>query len=334
MQLKKVDNDESSNIDFEKEFSCYNVDIGRLSKYLIQLYFRTSKKYSCSSSKIDSLLLIYKLCCIKEGLNTFNGRMVLYRDTFLKFEFTQFFPTCILNSSVEEDGKAIWDSIGPVIELGYTYQSSIPEEYLIGTHAKKLLVAIFRTFGNYSSLQLKQMIHELYLPYVEVSGHIVLKQDQIYRYFNFSKDNDNEIFKFVSQFKSECDYTFCYKKDVYDVSDLIKEVNMIRRFGFLDSLIDILCGKQGLYEIETNPHKLISDPTRFHREIFKKHEIKRFIDKFSTLSIKDMKLVLRYIKDESMNLGATIDEDYIINNQKSLFKHPIKLYQSQFLFKN
>lgn len=55
--------------------------------YLISLYYKTGCKYPCTRSKINKLLIIFKLCFIKNNLKTFDNKLIIYENGPSYFEY-------------------------------------------------------------------------------------------------------------------------------------------------------------------------------------------------------------------------------------------------------
>jgi len=60
----------------------YDRDIISLANYIAQLYYKTDCKYRCTRRKIDSLLAIYKFCCLNNNVcDCFDDYYYLYSDS-------------------------------------------------------------------------------------------------------------------------------------------------------------------------------------------------------------------------------------------------------------
>lgn len=195
-----------SNLQSTKNTKIFDEKLGNLVSYLISLFYKTDCKYYCYRTKINRLLVIYKLCTIKynnnvldshffiidKGMGFYNLAAYVDRDEYLK-------------KCVAEDNKPIND------EFKYSFYTPIYRydfNYEISEQSKLLLEMIFRKFGNYNRVDLENQLQQIkeIMPKIKVVyGNPVYRvnKDSFISFINNLDNNlykDNEVLKFIKNF--------------------------------------------------------------------------------------------------------------------------------------
>lgn len=184
----------------------FDEKFGNLVSYLISLFYETDCKYYCYRTKINRLLVIYKLCVLKYNKDVLN-------DNFFITDQGMWFSGLVsyidrdeyLKKCVEEDNKPINDEFKyslytPVYR--YNFNCEISEQ------SKILLEMIFRKFGNYNRVDLEnqlQQIKEIMPKMKVIDGNPVyhLRKEHFVRFiYNLDSDlyKDNEVLRFIKNF--------------------------------------------------------------------------------------------------------------------------------------
>lgn len=182
----------------------YNEDIKTVCYYLISLYYKTNKKYKCYRTKLNRLLIIYKLCGMKynvsclEGIYTINAptkHIGLWFRPIASFTFREIYWEF---NEKEEDKQEIIDQFNESAPIPNIYRL---ESLKISENTKELLEMIFRKFGNYTINDLANMIDEIIIKIPITTNNNEYKID-ILNYDKFLSNNiDNEVFEFIKNFQ-------------------------------------------------------------------------------------------------------------------------------------
>lgn len=129
-----------------------HVNLAYATRYLVQLFYQTGQKYSCTRTKIGKLLSIVAFAYARKGEQVFDEKIYKYdgcgtaikellsiiedRDVYLRFNY-------------QDDQKFITDNLSVVIS-----------EY-ITTDVQQTIEFVFRKFGSYSAKQLGECINVL-----------------------------------------------------------------------------------------------------------------------------------------------------------------------------
>lgn len=160
--------------------------------FIIQLYYKTGKKYHCTRSKVEKLLSIAGFVVMaKKSASLYNEDIVVNSCGTGFAEFPGCFPPDIIegtedetNEKINEDLSTLLDeSQGVAIPLSYKEISAPLEE-----HTKQLLSNIFIRFGNYGSDKLGKAIDKFKgkASKVSDSGQMIIDATKVYDLFKSS----------------------------------------------------------------------------------------------------------------------------------------------------
>ncbi|MBE5820979.1 MAG: hypothetical protein E7311_00120 [Clostridiales bacterium] len=124
-----------------------------ITKYLIELFYRTNKKYSCSSRKLGMLLSILAFSYAREGKKLFEEKIYIIHTNGTTIDsLTSFIDTHVYYILKDVDDKQPINYI-PI----YTY-CYIPQKYKCCDYPSKEICLriqeIFQKFGSYSMCDL------------------------------------------------------------------------------------------------------------------------------------------------------------------------------------
>lgn len=182
----------------EKE-GIYDENIISSTNYLIQLFYKSGCKYSCPLRKIEYLLSIYKLYCMKENEKCFAGDYVIDNNCIRFLNLYYFFYTDLYaGNTIEEDSKPIKEEFDETKIVPPIYVNKTD----IGDESKELLKAIFLRFANYPLKSLNAMITNICTNIVTQN---CLDKDNLDAIFSNPRYEqlyfDNEVFQFIKDFK-------------------------------------------------------------------------------------------------------------------------------------
>lgn len=136
----------------------YYVYLEEAYKYLTGLYYKTGEKYCCQALKIQLLLTIYQLWCLKYNkTGIMPNHLVKLEITSNKSRFRLkniLLPTDIINGTTKEDKTPIIDEFLDSYKIPPLYKV---ENDFINKEVRDLLELIFRKFGNWSA---KDLVNE------------------------------------------------------------------------------------------------------------------------------------------------------------------------------
>lgn len=208
-------------------------ELEALTSYLVSLFYKSKKKYSCTRQKIGKLLALNTLCNIynskildtlyidDESIYTsFPGMLdFIYRDIYIKYP-------------VSDDKKEFIEPFDESIKIPDMFKTRI-DRYKLDDDSKKMLEDIFRKFASYPTSDLNKMINEI-LPIIKqikrIKNYIQKESDYFYNHYNKQKYelifrnskineqcSNNKIFLFL---KENILNQIENKKEKYDLEDI------------------------------------------------------------------------------------------------------------------
>lgn len=136
-----------------------HIDLKTTTNYLVQCFYATNKKYSCTRTKLGKLLSIVAFIYAQEDVKIFDEPIYRYNGcgTAIK-ELAAFVDTEIyFLFDYSSDNKEIVD-----IESNKTFFESNDINYQsIPTHLRNTINRVFKTFGSYSPSELGLCINPI-----------------------------------------------------------------------------------------------------------------------------------------------------------------------------
>lgn len=193
--------------------------IENYSNYLISLFFKTHKKYKCYRTKINRLLVIFKLCNINNLIEVDLNYELLINKNNNQFGFPFVFNKLdrdIYNPylCVKETCERINDEFDTSVEVPKDFKFNFSDEY-----SKSLIILeeIFRYFGNFSREKLNTLL-------LEIIQNIPIKDNEvdIINFKSFINSNilaDNQVLNFIKS-------NYVEKKNIKKDENNIKKYNL------------------------------------------------------------------------------------------------------------
>lgn len=186
----------------------YSINTQEAARFLVNLYFASGKKYNCSGQKIEQLLIIYQLWCIKynktgllpsvySSIKIGNCLFHLENPTIMNITMGD-----IIKVNDKQEKEKITDSI--------EINKKVPKKFQIDetnfpSEVKELLMEIFITFGSFSLKDFFDVENSLiYLIKTTSPGIELLNLNLIHNelkeiLFTIQEDFDNEINSFINK---------------------------------------------------------------------------------------------------------------------------------------
>ena len=175
MEVIKKTNDTTPLKDKGKYITCLNckgmknrgISLKQSANYMIQLFYKTEQKYSCTRTKIGKLLSIIAFVYARKGERIFNEIIYKYDDcgtaiNELKAEIDR---DVYIQSKYNDDKRSINDILEKEIV--------IPEKYLeiddLPDDVIREIEKVFCEFGAYSAYELGQLINPI-VNYKDICG--------------------------------------------------------------------------------------------------------------------------------------------------------------------
>jgi len=147
-----------------------NLPAIEVAKYLIRLYFQSSIRYHCTLTKIEKLMFIAELVCLKNDASLFSED-ILDKNCGVGIDGLELeLPNEILNIREQNQDNDTGETDIPIGDVTFC-GNSVPDLFQIGADisfepsVERLLVDVFRYFGNYKARTLGSQIDEL-KPYI------------------------------------------------------------------------------------------------------------------------------------------------------------------------
>lgn len=176
----------------EKMMEELNVNLEQAANYLIQLFYMTGQKYSCTRTKIGKLLSIVAFVYAKKDRKVFDETIYKYSDCGTTInELTATVDRDIYLQCEYQDDKKY-------IECKFEPDATIPDKHretsCISKEFKLVVEDVFRNFGAYSAYELGQLICPIIncKNMVGINGDVNLLQLFMSKYDNFEVSTEND----------------------------------------------------------------------------------------------------------------------------------------------
>ena len=167
-----------------------HINLEAATNYLVQLFYQTDKRYSCTRTKLGKLLAIVAFKYARQGIIVFNEPIYEYgencgaiigglailvdRDAYLNYQYL--------------DTKDL--SVDKVIDDERERSAFIPEKYKktdgIPGDVKDCIKDVFARFGGYTAPLIGQFINDLiYLPNIINNNRVI----DLHKIYELSKDD-------------------------------------------------------------------------------------------------------------------------------------------------
>ena len=198
-----------------------NYELEAMASYLVSLFYKSKKNYSCTRSKIGKLLVLNTLCNIDnqnllntlyisdESIYTYEPSLLefIYRDVYIKYPFC-------------DDKKPFTELFDESVVIPNMFQIRL-DRYELDDNSKRILEDIFRNFASYPLGDLNKMIKEIIPLIVGSTNTKVEDKNHIKENYKFFKNNrinelykDNKIYSFLKYHILE------NPKNKYDLEDI------------------------------------------------------------------------------------------------------------------
>lgn len=140
----------------EERMEKLNVNLEQTANYMIQLFYQTGQKYSCTRTKIGKLLSIVAFVYAKKDRQIFNEVIYKYGDCGTTINE--------LTATVDRDVylQCDYQDDKNYIECEFDVSVPIPDKHKetdrISEEVKLIVQKVFRNFGAYSAYDLGQLI--------------------------------------------------------------------------------------------------------------------------------------------------------------------------------
>ena len=142
-----------------------NINLNHAANYLVQLFYKTNQRYSCTRTKIGKLLSIVAFKYAREGKLAFAETIYKYdhcgtaiKEVMHRFRDREIYSLCVY----KDNAKPITDKLN---EKAY-----IPDNFsnieALSDEAKEIIESVFFSFGAFSPADLGECIN----PIVNLDG--------------------------------------------------------------------------------------------------------------------------------------------------------------------
>lgn len=131
----------------------FMVNVVDAANYIVQLFFKTEQKYNCTQTKLEKLLSIANMICMKNNDILFDSEIIIKPcGVGISKMPIQFFGDIVIGSVEETDSPIEWCEIKESLLCPLRYTSE--EENKLTDDEKRLLTDVFLQFGNCRALSL------------------------------------------------------------------------------------------------------------------------------------------------------------------------------------
>ena len=175
-----------------------NMNLKEITYYLIQLFYKTGKKYSCTQTKLGKLLSILAFKYARNEQLLFNESISKYPPHCgTLIEDLVFIPKDIYirDLDVEDPDKL------KIINEPFDDKAEIPNNYMdinnLSDQVKKDIEDLFRLFGSYPASKLGEYLNPIVELTVSDDNKIILNMIKTISIEDFSENELNEITKYI-----------------------------------------------------------------------------------------------------------------------------------------
>lgn len=175
-----------------------NTNLQQSTNYLIELFYRTNKKYTCTRTKLGKLLSIVAFKYAMEDKKLFNETIYKYNDcgcVILELK--------ILNRDIYIQNE-YFDNNEKINEKDLVLEDiKLPNIYLnsekVNKEIKESIKEVFLEFGAYSTRKLSKLLDEI----TDINGianneNVIILENIKTIDFEKNKDSSNKLFKFLN----------------------------------------------------------------------------------------------------------------------------------------
>ena len=176
-----------------------NTNFKTITNYLIQLFYKTDKKYSCTQTKIGKMLSILAFKYAQKDKLLFNENIYKYSPdcgTFIKD--LVFIPNDIYFRDIEFDNP---DNSKYISDI-FNEKAEIPECYLnieiLPVEIESEIEMLFRKYGAYSSRKLAELLNPIVDKIVDDNSDLILLEKlAIIEKKEFNVDDTNNLIEYI-----------------------------------------------------------------------------------------------------------------------------------------
>lgn len=202
---------------FLKKKNSYDIDIISAANYLLELHYNNNCEFTIS--KIEKMLVIYKLCCMKNNERCFDKYFSI-KTTDFRFPILSRFIFMSFKSNYVIDEENMIEKEGKSFEISKVYKLSN-----LNICAKEILDDIFDVFKSIQYNDIKDMLQDIRfnLSCIKINDEYCVSNEEVRHFFNNSFNthlyNDNIIYKFIKNTNfQEKDLSEC----TLDISKVLK----------------------------------------------------------------------------------------------------------------
>lgn len=183
----------------QKNMENLNVNLKQVVNYLIQLFYKTDKKYSCTQTKIGKMLSILAFKYAQKNQLLFNENIYKYPpDCGTLIRDLVFIPNDIYFRDIEfenpDNSEFIDDIFNDNVEIPARYFNTIALPVEIEAEIEKL----FRKYGAYSSRKLAELLNPIVDKIVEENGDLIrLEKLSKIEKGEFNLDDSNSLIEYI-----------------------------------------------------------------------------------------------------------------------------------------
>lgn len=194
----------------EKQMEELNVNLEQAANYLIQLFYQTDQKYSCTRTKIGKLLSIVAFVYARENKQLFSEDIYKYNDCGTSFnELKLFLGREIYMKDSYLDDEQPFDGI-------FDDRIDIPNDYKcienLDVCLRNRIKEVFKKFASYSPVSLGMCINSIvnYNDIVDETGKLILSKISTLTKSCFDYNSVNMVL---------LDYIFATKEEINNIGE-------------------------------------------------------------------------------------------------------------------
>lgn len=186
----------------KKQMEKLNVSLEQAANYLIQLFYMTEKRYSCTRTKIGKLLSIVSFVYARENKVLFEDLIYKYNNcgTAIPRIMNEYDKDIYVQSCVNDDQQYIQDDLNENLK-----NDKYGDCCCISADVKCKVESVFRKFGSYSAQKLGECINPIVNQDGVVDAAGIINLHNIYRLnydcLKFEDSNDTVVVEYI--FKRE-----------------------------------------------------------------------------------------------------------------------------------
>ena len=191
-------NSTQQNMDAKEKMNNLNINLKELTYYLIQLFYQTGRRYSCTQTKLGKLLSILAFRYAHNG-------NILFEETIYKYppncgaliKDLTFVPREIYTRDINADDFDMSSPIDVAIDTSIDIQESYKMDFTLSNEVISEIETVFRLFGAYTPYKLGELLNPVVNKIKSDGNELNLEKLKELNITDFSTSEINAVIDYI-----------------------------------------------------------------------------------------------------------------------------------------